>query len=1203
MTWDAPSPASPPAGDPSGAPHVPQRAAAPAGRRRIAVLITVAVVVAAGVGLAATRPWSGDSKDRTDTTVWENITSDFAADGRLTARAALEAFAYVYGVDLPGVRLPAGADGRDRPTSASGVVRWVRGRWPELSAAQRDAVEHTLADHPADVVTEVDLTAPPTDAAAVGTAPESSTPASTTPASTTPVSTAASGLRSPSHADVGWRQAARFSEDDACDRSASPIAHAVCSDVVADIARIGPRLGMRTIHVGDTCALNPLCQRAVLRKVTIRLSDEAPPDNVFALTQPIQNKLTYSPCNITVYSSAWAGVDPAAVATSALHEILTHEVVHCYQNVIFANLATAEAMPPWITEGSALWLASDDTHIEETMVASQWRRGWLGRPTYPLLQRTYDAFGWYSLLDQHRWNLWDLIAGAWRAAAAAPSSPSEPFIRTLDGDNTEILEAWAPSIVRDPNRGAAWETYGFGLPADARAPFPLIRASSTPSIGELPGRAALLTQVRASQGEVVEVSTTGLAAASDGTLNVPSFTSNRFCTIKECRCPKGTRLAGTVVAENNITVPFMLSFSAPGSGSSYAVTSESLDALCGKPDPLPPSGTGSPGPCAPHCAASNGDPHMVTVDGHRYDFQAAGEFVLLRDPTTATEIQARQEPLPGSTIASINTEIAARVGDHRVSVSIANSLLEVRVDGKVAPPVNNVDLGPGAHVSWGTNSVEIGLPDGTTVWALGRDRYGIVVQIAPSDALRQHATGLLGTVVPGGAGLPALPDGTRLARPIDDHERYQDRYVRLAGGWRVEAATSLLDYPNGRTTADYTRTDFPGEASPTGLAELGDGPVAAAMSTCTAITDAVLWSQCIYDVALTADGGFAQIYADAQQLLDQGFDAQPGTTAPAPAPTPAGSTLEGPLRPVLDHVLAIDGSALTDDGTLYASVQLPGDDFQLLAIDTATSKVVHTVHTDGGGPVVVAGGSVWLGSASLAGGCAVARFDPRTLAETGRLTTPCWLGGVQLAPLADAVWYLDVTGVTADATGAHLVRIDAGTLEPGVRVEVPTSNGHLTASRSAIFYGDEGHGTARLLDGDTALQPVDGMGPGQQFPAADAIWQQVGQTAQRLDGHGTPSQKIDIDGTLVAVGDDAIYVELASGTDATPQLWRYPLDGTAPAIVAAGPSIGTGAEARILRYAANAPILTSPGLIVAMWTVYATAGGGDAAMFVQVIPT
>ncbi|MCU1504367.1 MAG: protease 1 precursor [Ilumatobacteraceae bacterium] len=1199
MTWDAPTPAPPPPGGPAGVPSGAARVAhggAPSGRRRLAVLTTFAVAVVAGVGLAATRPWSAGTTDGAGTTVWASITSDFAADGRLTAQAALEAFAYVYGVDLPGVRLPAGSDGNDRPTSASGVVRWVRGRWQELTAAQRDAVERTLADHPADVVTEVDLTLPATPTTAV-TATAGTAPASTT---TTSITAPASGLRT-NHIGGGWRQAPQFSEDDACGGGASPIAHAVCSDVVADIARIGPRLGMRTIHVGDTCALNPICQRAVLRKVTIRLSDDAP-DNTFALTQPFQDNLTYSPCNITVYSSAWSGVDPAAVPTSALHEILTHEVVHCYQNVIFANNATAEAMPPWITEGSALWLASDDTHIEETMVASQWRNGWLGRPTLPLLERTYDAFGWYSLLDQHRWDLWAAIAGAWRAAAAAPSSPSEPFIRTLDGDDTEIREAWAPSIVRDPNRGAAWETYGFGLPADARAPFPLIRASSTPTTGELAGRAAILTQVRAAQGEVVEVSTTGLAAASDGTLNMPSFTSNRFCTIKDCTCPKGTRLAGTVAAENNIAVPFMLSFSAPAAGSSYAVTSESLDALCGKTDPLPPSGTGSPGPCARQCAASNGDPHMVTVDGHRYDFQAAGEFVLLRDPTTGTEIQARQEPLAGSAVASINTEIAARAGDHRVSVSITGSGLEVRVDGKVATPASSVDLGPGAHLAWAPGSVEIGLPDGTTLWALGRDRYGLVVQIAPSDALRQHATGLLGPVVPGGAGLPALPDGTRLARPVNDHERFEQRYVRLAGAWRVEASTSLLDHPNGRTTAGDTTTDFPDEASPSGLAELDGGSVAAAMTTCTAITDAVLWGQCVYDVALTADGGFAQLYARAEQLLTQGFGAnagRPPTPAPSPAPSPAGSTVDGPLRPVLDHLLAVDGSALTDDGTLYVSVQLPGDDFQLLAIDTVTSQVVERVHTDGGGPVILAGGSVWLGDATLAGGCAVARFDPRTLAETGRLTTPCWLGGVQLAPLADAVWYLDVSGVTADATGAHLVRIDAGTITPGVRVEVPTSNGHLTASRSAIFYGDDDHGTFTLVDGATGLQPVDGVRPGRQFASGDAIWQQVDNTARRFHAHDTVSQTIDIDGTLIAASDDAIYVELASVVDAKPQLWRYPLDGTAPTVAADGPSIGTGAEARVLTYADDPPILTAPGWIVKVWTVHATTGGGDAAMFLQ----
>ena len=697
----------------------------------------------------------------------------------------------------------------------------------------------------------------------------------------------------------------------------------------------------------------------------------------------------------------------------------------------------------------------------------------------------------------------------------------------------------------------------------------------------------------------MEVDTTGLAAASDGTLNVPSFTSNRFCTIKDCRCPKGTRLAGTVVAENNITVPFMLSFTAPGGGSSYAVTSESLDALCGKADTLPQAGADSPGPCADGCAASNGDPHLVTVDGHRYDFQAVGEFVLLRDPTTGTEIQTRQEPLPGSAVASINTEIAARAGEHRVSVSIAGSELEVRVDGNVVLPASSVDLGPGAHLTFATRSVEVGLPDGTTLWALGRERYGIVAQVSPSDALRQHATGLLGPVVPGGSGLPALPDGTRLARPADDHERYTQRYTSLADGWRVTAATRLLDHPIGRTTTVDTTTDFPGEASPSGLAELDDSSVAAAMTTCTAITDTVLWIQCVYDVALTADPGFAQLYADADELRTDGFVAD-AARPPTPAPPPAGSTADGPLRPVLDPLRALNGSALADDGTLYVSVTLPGDVFQLLAVDTVTSQVVQRVETDGGGPVTLAGGSVWLGDATLSGHCAIARFDPDTLSETGRLTTPCWFGGVQLASLADAVWYLDVTGVTADATGARLVRIDARTLAPGARVDVPSSNGHLTASRSAIFYTDDDHGAFTLVDGATALQPVDGSRPGRQFVAGEAIWQQVDDTAERFDSHGAPSQRIDIEGTLVAVGDDAIYVELASITDATPQLWRYALDGTAPTVVTSAPSIGTGAEERLLTYADDPPILTAPGWVVKVWIIHDTTGGVDAALFLQV---
>ena len=37
---------------------------------------------------------------------------------------------------------------------------------------------------------------------------------------------------------------------------------------------------------------------------------------------------------------------------------------------------------------------------------------------------------------------------------------------------------------------------------------------------------------------------------------------------------------------------------------------------------------------------TEGDPHIKTVDGVNYDFQSAGEFVLLRDE--GLELQARQ---------------------------------------------------------------------------------------------------------------------------------------------------------------------------------------------------------------------------------------------------------------------------------------------------------------------------------------------------------------------------------------------------------------------------------------------------------------------------------------------------------------------------------------------------------------------------------
>jgi FtsP/CotA-like multicopper oxidase with cupredoxin domain len=108
---------------------------------------------------------------------------------------------------------------------------------------------------------------------------------------------------------------------------------------------------------------------------------------------------------------------------------------------------------------------------------------------------------------------------------------------------------------------------------------------------------------------------------------------------------------------------------------------------------------------APDDGADNGDPHVHTVDGKRYDFQAVGEFTLLRD-RDGMEVQARHWPVQTATpitdsysgltsCVSVNTAVAARVGSHRIAYQPGREgrLLQFYLDGEPAPlPVDGLDL-------------------------------------------------------------------------------------------------------------------------------------------------------------------------------------------------------------------------------------------------------------------------------------------------------------------------------------------------------------------------------------------------------------------------------------------------------------------------------------------------------------------------------
>ena len=230
-------------------------------------------------------------------------------------------------------------------------------------------------------------------------------------------------------------------------------------------------------------------------------------------------------------------------------------------------------------------------------------------------------------------------------------------------------------------------------------------------------------------------------------------------------------------------------------------------------------------------ANTAGDPHIRTVDGVNYDFQSAGEFVLLRDEYL--EIQTRQTaletqgPLPAnqhtglSSCVSVNGAAAVRMAQHRItyqpnlSGEPDPSGLQLRIDGKLTPFTDQEILLP-----LGGRIVRTPAPGGIKIEGAG----GTAVIITPGfldhyqiwhmniDALRPRATkGVMGTIAPG-SWLPALPDGSSVGPQTDDlHQRYLDLYDRFENAWRVNGTSTLFDYAPGTSTATFTIDSWPVE--------------------------------------------------------------------------------------------------------------------------------------------------------------------------------------------------------------------------------------------------------------------------------------------------------------------------------------------------------------------------------------------------------
>ncbi len=313
---------------------------------------------------------------------------------------------------------------------------------------------------------------------------------------------------------------------------------------------------------------------------------------------------------------------------------------------------------------------------------------------------------------------------------------------------------------------------------------------------------------------------------------------------------------------------------------------------------LPPEQQPPPAPACPsgRCADSNGDPHLSTFDGMRYDFQAAGEFVAVRDPAGGFEVQVRQVPFGDSRQVAVNSAVALDVAGDRVQLTIGQGQPELRVNGEPRalaamslPEKGSIGLTqtavrPGVVVTW---------PDGSSVTVAPIGPWGLHLIVSAASTRSGRLEGLLGNFDG-----DATNDIRRRGGPPLTTATFEQLYPAVADSWRVEQNSSLFTYSAGTSTRFFTDRTFPDRA-----ASAADVPNRAALeSLCrrAGITERVVLDNCILDVGLTGQPDFALALGVTQQVvLDARVEPVRSAASDAAAVAPGGrlsnSSADAPL--------------------------------------------------------------------------------------------------------------------------------------------------------------------------------------------------------------------------------------------------------------------------------------------------------------------
>ena len=297
--------------------------------------------------------------------------------------------------------------------------------------------------------------------------------------------------------------------------------------------------------------------------------------------------------------------------------------------------------------------------------------------------------------------------------------------------------------------------------------------------------------------------------------------------------------------------------------------------------------------CTGISGSSNGEPHITTLDGLYYDFQAAGDFLLIENGPSFI-VQVRQQWTPNRRDVAFNKAVAMRMGKSRVAVFLDPRRLVVNgsqialADGKTLSLPDNVEVSRNSNIYIikrnSGETVRVTVVDSVWVNILGGHFLDVSVFLNYTAYGGMH--GLLGN----GNGDARDDIATREGEVLVSRVSFEELYHRYGTSMSVKPEESLFGEDRTLEPGVVVKNVFEAPKKPYTVKNLAPRKFRSARTACLEadVKAGPLLDACTLDVAVLRSPAVAKLYT--------------GLAVPVAVMEPGTGIRVLPLRHKKDHI-------------------------------------------------------------------------------------------------------------------------------------------------------------------------------------------------------------------------------------------------------------------------------------------------------------